>query len=512
MNCCLIARLWLPILGLVALLGALGLSKATFSTPAAEPSAHDWPMLGGTIHRNMVNPVEKNLPLTWSVKEGARKNIKWAADLGMTSFGVPVIAGGKVFVGTNNDQPRNPKIKGDKGVLMCFRESDGQFLWQAVHDKLPTGQENDWPHQGVASSPVVDGNRLYYVSNRCEVICAGTEGKNGEVDAIWRLDMIKDLAVNPRFLAICSPLIIGDLLYVVTGNGVADLGGGKLAVPFPNSPSFLAINKSTGKIVWQSNLPGTKIIDGEWSNPVAAEVNGKMQVIFPGGDGWLYGLDAKTGGLIWKFDGNPKDAEPYKPGGKGQACFFLGNPVVYENKLYVGLGQEPENDGQGAGLFWCVDITRTGDVSPELVVNDKPVKTEPNKNSAKVWLVNGLKEKGGDRDYSFGRTISTPAVHDGLVYMTDMDGFLYCFDANTGTKYWEEDLKTGIWSSPYWVDGKIYLGTDDSEVQIFAHGKEKKLLGKVEVGAQVKAPVVAANGVLYVMTGKQLFAIGNNQK
>jgi hypothetical protein len=62
------------------------------------------------------------------------------------------------------------------------------------------------------------------------------------------------------------------------------------------------------------------------------------------------------------------------------------------------------------------------------------------------------------------------------------------------------------------VDGKIYLGTDDSEVQIFAHGKEKKLLGKVEVGAQVKAPVVAANGVLYVMTGKQLFAIGNNQK
>src|SRR6266404_4669377 len=193
MKCCPLSRLWLPIILMLVLRGALVFSKATLLTRAAEAGAHDWPMLGGTIHRNMVNAVEKNLPITWSVKEGARQNIKWIADLGMTSFGVPVIAGGKVFVGTNNDQPRNPKIKGDKGVLMCFRESDGQFLWQAVHDKLPTGQENDWPHQGIASSPVVDGNRLYYVSNRCEVICAGTEGKNGEVDIVWRLDMIKDL-------------------------------------------------------------------------------------------------------------------------------------------------------------------------------------------------------------------------------------------------------------------------------------------------------------------------------
>src|SRR5438132_23100 len=94
-------------------------------------------------------------------------------------------------------------------MLCAMLLTRGQF-WQAMQDKLPTGQDNDWPHQGIASSPVVDGNRLYYVNNRCEVICAGAEGKDGEVDIIWRLDMIKDLAVNPRFLAICSPLIIGD--------------------------------------------------------------------------------------------------------------------------------------------------------------------------------------------------------------------------------------------------------------------------------------------------------------
>ena len=55
---------------------------------------------------------------------------------------------GKIFLGTNNGNPRNPEIKGDKGVLMCFRESDGQFLWQAVTDKLESGAASDWPEAG----------------------------------------------------------------------------------------------------------------------------------------------------------------------------------------------------------------------------------------------------------------------------------------------------------------------------------------------------------------------------
>ena len=71
---------------------------------------------------------------------------------------------------------RDPKITGDKGVLMAFRESDGQFMWQMVHDKLVAGRVNDWPYQGVASSPLVEGDRLYYVSNRAELMCLDTQG------------------------------------------------------------------------------------------------------------------------------------------------------------------------------------------------------------------------------------------------------------------------------------------------------------------------------------------------
>ena len=135
------------------------------------PSQGSWPMYGGTNQRNMANTTDKNIPESWNVGEEKKdwKNIKWAIDLGTESYGGPVIAGGKIYIGTNNGKPRDPKVEGDKGVLMCFRESDGKFLWQIVHDKLDDPNEYDNPMTGIVSAPVVEGDRLYYVSNRCEV-------------------------------------------------------------------------------------------------------------------------------------------------------------------------------------------------------------------------------------------------------------------------------------------------------------------------------------------------------
>src|SRR5262249_33762223 len=175
------------------------------------------------------------------------------------------------FSGTNNGKPRNPEVKGDKGILMCFRESDGKFLWQAVHDKLPAGQVNDWPEEGICSSPVVEGEHVYYVSNRCEVICASVDGyvegktkpthekyaTKADAGVVWRPDMMKAMNLFPHSLATCSPLIVGDTLFVITSNGVDE---GHINIPQPGSPSFLAINKKTGEVRWKSNLPSIKAV------------------------------------------------------------------------------------------------------------------------------------------------------------------------------------------------------------------------------------------------------------
>ncbi len=547
-------RRWLSAGITLVVFGVLlaGVISPLRSVEEAKPRADDatagagkvLPLFAGNLQRNMVNTFEKNVPTKWDVESG--ENIKWKATLGSRAYGGPVVAGGKVFVGTNNEGPRNPAIKGDKGIVMCFAEADGKFLWQAVHDKLPSGMVNDWPREGICSTPMVEGNRIYYVSNRCELVCADTEGfldgkNDGEqdekykgptdADFVWRLDMMKDLDVFPHNLATSSPLIVGDLIFLVTSNGVDE---GHINVPSPRAPSFIAVNKKTGKVVWQDNTPsikivqgqnagngnesflmrlqnrGEKIIHGQWSNPAYGVVNGKPQVVFPGGDGWVYAFEPETGKLIWKFDCNPKDAI-YKLAGRGTRSEIIATPVIYENRCYIGVGQDPEH-GEGVGHFWCIDMTKTGDVSPDIVTDDNadPPKTAKNPNSALAWHYGGpAKEGTSNRDFVFGRTMSTAAVHDGLCYITELAGYLHCLDARTGQKYWEHDLKSAVWGSPYWVDNKVYLGTEDGDVWIFGHGKEKKQLGTIEMKHGVKSTPVAVNGTLYIMTETHLYAIGN---
>jgi outer membrane protein assembly factor BamB len=513
-------------------------TKAGSAAQEAKTS-QGWIMFGGSISRNFVNAFDRNITSEWSVEPGSEKNVKWSVDLGSKAYGGPVVAGGKVFVGTNNKKPRNPrdvdkvsKEPLDKGIIMCFRESDGKFLWQAVHDKLAAGRVNDWPEEGICSTPTIEGNRLYYVSNRCELICADTEGfldgtndgvqdehykDQTDADIVWRLDMIKELNVFPHNLAVCAPLVIGDRIFVVTSNGVDE---GHINIPSPRAPSFIAVNKKTGKLLWQKNYPtmnllkpganlkelvdnGQVLMHGQWSNPVYADVNGKEQIIFPGGDGWLYAVEPDTGEIIWKFDCNPKGSV-YQLGTKGTRSDFVATPVVYDNKVYIGVGQDPEHK-EGVGHLWCIDATKRGDVSP---VNNNFNPADPiNKGSALVWHYGGPAPEGSDRNYIFGRTLSTCAIHDGLLYVAELAGYVHCLDAKTGKKYWDHDMGAAMWSSSYWVDGKVYVGNDNGELLVFAHGKEKKLLSTMNMEGKIRATPVAANGVLYVMTENKLYAI-----
>jgi outer membrane protein assembly factor BamB len=485
--------------------------------PARADRGRDWPMLGGTFERNMVNTRERNIPADWKVDwkivNGERvvdpehsTNIKWAVPLGSRTYGGPVVASDRVFVGTNNEVPRDPTIRGDRGILMCFRAANGAFLWQAVHNKLPSGQVNDWPKEGICSTPAIDGNRVCYVSNRCELVCADLGGlpNKPEAKVLWRFDMIKELGVFPHNMSNCSPAVVGSLVFVGTSNGVSEE---HIQMPAPAAPSFVAVNKLTGKPVWSSNAPGKDVMHAQWSSPACTDT----QVIFPGGDGWLRSFERTTGKPLWKFDANPKDSK-YELGGRGSRSDFIAAPVVVGNRCYIGTGRDPEHF-EGVGHLWCIDITGSGDLSPELVTDAStdPPKTRPNPNSAVVWHYGGpvtpQDHERGNRDYYFGRTMSTVAVHDGLVYAAELAGYLHCLDARTGKVYWIHDIKAAVWGSPYWVDGKVYVCTEDGDVWIFDHGRDSTPPRRIEMDQPIRTTPVAANGVLYIATESYLYAI-----
>src|SRR5688500_13704698 len=80
--------------------------------------ADDWPMFGGTPSRNMASAERSQPPTDWDVRSG--RNVKWSAPLGSQSYGPPVVAGGVVYVGTNNEGKRDPAHDKDGGVLMAF--------------------------------------------------------------------------------------------------------------------------------------------------------------------------------------------------------------------------------------------------------------------------------------------------------------------------------------------------------------------------------------------------------
>jgi outer membrane protein assembly factor BamB len=493
-------------LALAALVGCLAypgvvLPGADATKPQVLPP-HAWPMFGGTPARNMVNLRDMGVPTAWSVEGGKLENVRWVADVGTHTYGSPVIAGGRIFIGTNNGKPRDAKVKGAKAVLMCFRLSDGKFLWQAVHDMPPPEVQTAAKAVGLCSTPTVEGERVYYVSPSAVVVCA----EAGSGKAVWQFDMMKELGVFPCYVATCSPLVIGDRVFVVTGNGIDDQG--KLVAP--KAPSFLALNKRDGKVLWQSNLPGARIIEGQWSNPAYAVVDGKGQVIFAGGDGYLYGLEPGTGKMIWKFNGNAAKQD-LGPRRNKAPNYFLATPAIHDGKVYVGMGVAPEAHiiGNSIGRLWCVGLGKHGDVSP--VGGNLDPKAPANKDSGLVWTYGGPvlpPPKLGGRSEYFGLTLSTVAVHEGLVYANEERGYLHCLDAVTGKQYWEHDFKTGVPGSPYWVDGKVYVGTEDGDVVIFAHGRQKKVLGTVSMDEVVRSAPVAVDGVLYVATDSKLYAIG----
>jgi len=456
-------------------------------------------MYGGTPARNMTSD-ETGLPGEWDL--GTGDNVLWQQDLGSQSYGGPVVAGGKIFVGTNNEGRRNPQLEGDRGNVMAFDALTGEFLWQSAHPKLPAGRVHDWPLQGVCSAPYVEGDRLYYVSNRAEFIAADTEGfRDGEndgpvtdeankseidEDVVWRLDMIGELDVFPHNLAVGSALAVGDILFLVTGNGVDE---GHVTIPVIRAPSFIAVDKKTGKVIWESDLPGENILHGSWSNPAYGVIAGKPQVVFPGGDGWLYSFEPKTGQLIWKFNANPEGTK-WELGGSGTKNNIIATPVIYKDRVYIGVGQDPEH-GEAPGHFWVIDATGTGDVTKTGV----------------VW------HRGGK---DFNRTMSTAAIADGIVYVADLSGFLYALDAETGEHYWTYDAFAAIWGSAFAADGKVYLGDEDGDVAVLKAGKgkdgEAELIAELNMGGAVYTTPVAKNGVLYIASRNRLFALKQGAK
>jgi outer membrane protein assembly factor BamB len=465
-------------------------------------------------------------------------NEKWAVPLGNQTYVTPAVTGGRVFMGTNDKRLNDARFeKGGGGLLLCLDSSDGSILWQLPMPRLRTRNQKfnfDDLGLGLCASPTVEGDRVYLVSSRGEVLCLDVHGqangndgpfldegaymadarvlpdkpgrfdprdappppapvevKPADGDILWRYDFLKELDVWPQDAVDGSILIHGDHLFVCTSNGV---DRSHSVVPSPNAPDLIVLDKNSGRLLAACEPLGQAIFHGDWSSPALARVGERTLVIWGGGDGVCHAFDAafepgvggKPGRLrrVWWFDANPPHNRsrngkrlPYNRNGEGPSE-IIATPAVHKGRVYVAVGQDSRH-GTGPGCFSCIDASKEGDITE----------------SGKVWQC-----------FDVQRSFSSAAVWDGLVFIADYTGILRCLDAGTGREYWAHDLGARVFASPLVADGRVFIGDESGRVTVAAAGKEKRIHAGVKFDSAVYSTPVAADGVLYIASQKTLHA------
>jgi len=479
-------------------------------------AAHDQPQWGEKWSRNMVSS-ETGLPDSFDPKSA--KNVRWVVNLGTETHSTPIVAGGRVYIGTNNGEPRDPRHQGDRGVLMCFDETDGHLLWQLVVPKREEDPYHDWPKTGISSPVTVEENHVYLVSNRGEVMCLDTEGlANGndgpyqdegrhmspkgeppmtpgplDADILWLFDMTAGAGIWSHDAAHTSIVIDGDFLYLNSGTGVDNT---HVKIRTPNAPSLLVVDKKTGRLLARDDEHmAPNIFHCTWSSPSIATIGGKRVILFGGGNGILYGFEpirkAPSSGEVmklrklWQFDFDPsapkENVHRYNKNRREGPSNFYGMPVFDHDRIYL---------AGGGDLFWgkneawlkCLDVLKSSNGAP-----------------AEAWST--VMEK---------HVLSTPAIVGGLVFIADCGRRFHCLDAANGKTVWTQDIAGEVWGSPMVADGKVYLGTRSGQFWILAASKEKRVLSSIELRDPISATVTPANGAIYVATMRHLYKLQTN--
>jgi outer membrane protein assembly factor BamB len=444
----------------------------------AAPAADDWPMFGRDASRNSVSP-EKDPPTEWSLEEGRERHLAWKGRLGSWSFVSPIVASGIVWVGTNTEDPKN-----DGGVLLAFREKDGLLLGRSVSLRRRAEFPPQDPRRSpVRCTPLVEGDRLWFVSTRWEALCLDIRALRdgpGEIREVWKVDLIEKLGVTPQ--THCNGMgphcAIGGSyrgrIYLSTGHAPGRKDGKPEG---SEAPTLICLDKETGEVLGREP---TGIAEGtvlaNWSAPLLLEADGKGTLLFGAGDGFLYAFDpipnpgTKQFRPLWKVDCNPQGTDPRRRQG------IAATPTAVRGRVYAILGTEP--DVSDSGALSCIELA-TGKL---------------------LW-----------QDSKITTSMSTPVVHESVVYAVEQTGFLNALDAGTGRPLWKHDFLSSVLGTPILVDGRLFAGTTDGTIVLFdVRGPatdRPTILKKHDFPHQSCGSPIYANGTLYVASDCWLYAI-----
>jgi len=422
---------------------------------------------------------------------GPEKNKVWEVEIpfGRSS---PVVAGDRIYVSAIDD---------GKFVTMALDRKTGKTLWSST---IAPGRSDEFHHDtdSATTTPVTDGKNVYVFFQEYGLVSYDKAGKER-----WKLP----LGPFRNFYSIAaSPLLDGNTLYML-----CDQVEGSFLV---------AVNTNNGKEKWRRNRPARL---ESYTTPVLYPAEGKPQAVIVYGSAWVDAYDPATGKSIWALGelGVGPISSPVIAGD----TLFVSAPNHAENGWppFEPIAAEYDKDKNGelsreeVAEAWLIEhfgwLDRDGnDVITLKDWNDlgEGIKTD----NFGVYAIK-LPEGDGkpEKLWNYRKNIpeiSTPVVHDGVLYMVE-EGIVSSLDVETGELIKRDRIEEGspkVYASPIIADGKIYVGTLEGSMVVLKAGGEWETMASVDLGEEIWATPAIADGQLYVRTRGKLYAFGTAAK
>ena len=398
------------------MLSVIGLIAAAMAVASGQSASTDWPQWRGPDRSGVSR--ESGLLKQWPSNGPA---VLWSSPNLGAGYGSIATSGDRIFVqGLRNRQ----------SIVSALNRADGKGVWSKA---IGPGVEND-RGPGPRSTPTVDGDRLYVLTESGDLACVKTDGA-----AVWQRNILKDFGGSQlRWLISESPLVDGPHVVVSPGGPGAGM---------------VKLDKMTGKTVWAA----TDLSDAAgYSSAIAADVQGvRTYLTFTAREG--VGVRASDGKVMFRYPAAANNVAN------------ITTPIFSNDKAFFTSAYDT-----GGGL---VDLTaQNGAVSAKEVYFTRNMKNH----HGGVVLVNGYLYGFNDsiltclefasgrlmwRDRSVGKGSVTFA--DGNLYLQGENN-TFGLAAATPERYLERgrftipDKGLPSWAHPVISDARLYVRNQDS--------------------------------------------------
>jgi len=353
------------------------------------------------------------------------------------------------------------------------------------------------------SSPVLWGDKIFVTSadeRRMQFVVLCLKAADGSV--LWQ----KEFPFTPHrkhannTFATSTPTVDAERVYVCR---------------MEPAHNYLFALDHSGGLVWEKDLGPYRTQHSGGPSPILHAGN-VVLANEQDGESFLTAVDARTGETRWKT--------PRQTGISAAAystpCVYQpknGKPVLIFNSEMHGISAIAPDTGEVVWEFAEAFDKRS--VSSPVIAGDLLIGSCGSGGGGNFVVAvrpgDPAHDKKPERAYEVRRSApyvpTSVCVGDRLFLWSDA-GIVSSVVASTGEVKWQERAGGNFFSSPVWVDGRLFGVSSSGEVVVVSAGDKFEVLARNPLKEQTHSTPAVAGGRMYIHTSQHLISVGGKAK